>query len=126
MDVLLQKKEDLLAKIQRIAESCEGIENEANAAKVAELNGRQAELLAQKDELKGKLAGIDGELGTIGQNIRDLSGSGVDRILEAIKNQRWYFFKNKPKVMMDKNTALLWADLNYFPWLHEEKKAYYE
>ena len=124
LDVLLQKKEELLAKIQRIAENCEGIENEANAAKVAELNGRQAELLAQKDELKGKLAGIDGELGTISQNIRDLSGSGVDRILEAIKNQRWYFFKNKPNVMMDKNTALLWANLNYFPYIRENGSWY--
>lgn len=37
LDALLQKKEELMAKIQRIAESCEGIENESNAAKVAEL-----------------------------------------------------------------------------------------
>lgn len=117
LDTLLQKRDNLLAKIRRIAEGCEGIENEANAAKVAELNGRQAELLAQKTELKGKLAAVVGELGAIGQNIRDLSGSGVERILEAIKNQRWYFFKNKPKVLMDRNTALLWADLNYFPYL---------
>lgn len=116
LDALLQKKEELMAKIQRIAESCEGIENESNAAKVAELNGRQAELLAQKDELKSRLAVIDGELGAISQKIRDLSGAGVERILQAIKNQRWYFFKNKPKVIMDKDTALLWVNLDYFPY----------
>ncbi len=115
MENLLQLREELLEKIRRIAETCEGIENEANARRITELNGRQAELLAQKDELKAKLFALDGELGTIGKNIQNLSGSGPEKILQAIKNQRWYFFKNKPKVLMDRDTALLWADLNYFP-----------
>ena len=115
MDALGRKKEELLAKVQRIAETCEGIENEANAAKVAELNKRQAELLAQQNGLRGKLSVLQGELSSISRRIQELSGSGVQKILEAIKNQRWYFFKNKPKVLMDKNTALLWANLDYFP-----------
>ena len=113
---LMQQRAELLEKIRRIAETCEGIENEANAQRVTELNGRQAELLAQKDELKAKLSALDGELGSIGKNIQDLSGSGLEKILQAIKNQRWFFFANKPKVLMDRDTALLWADLNYFPY----------
>jgi len=116
LESLLQQREELLEQIRRIAETCEGIENEANARRVTELNGRQAELLAQKDELKAKLSALDGELGSIGKNIQDLSGSGLEKILQAIKNQRWFFFANKPKVLMDRDTALLWADLNYFPW----------
>ncbi len=116
MENLLRQREDLLEQIRRIAETCEGLENDANARRVTELNGRQAELLAQKDELKNKLSSIDGELGTIGKNISDLSGSGLEKILQAIKNQRWFFFANKPKVLMDRDTALLWADLNYFPY----------
>lgn len=116
LENLLQQREELLEKIRRIAETCEGIENEANARRVTELNGRQAELLAQKDELKAKLSALDGELGSIGKNIQDLSGSGLEKILQAIKNQRWFFFANKPKVLMDRDTALLWADLNYFPY----------
>ena len=116
LENLLQQREELLEKIRRIAETCEGIENEANARRVTELNGRQAELLTQKDELKAKLSALDGELGSIGKSINDLSGSGLEKILQAIKNQRWFFFANKPKVLMDRDTALLWADLNYFPY----------
>lgn len=40
----------------------------------------------------------------------------TDKILEALKNQRWYFFKNKKTVLFDKNKGLLWANLNYFPY----------
>lgn len=39
-----------------------------------------------------------------------------DIILEAIANQRWFFFENKPKVLMDKNTGILWANLSLFPY----------
>lgn len=116
MEELLKRREDLLSQIRRIAETCEGIDNEANAKRVEELNGRQSALLAKKSELKSNLAAVDSELATVGKTISDLSAAGLDRILDAIKNQRWYFFKNKPKVLMDRDTALLWADLNYFPF----------
>ncbi|MBQ3451019.1 MAG: hypothetical protein IJG32_01995, partial [Selenomonadaceae bacterium] len=125
LENLLQQREELLEKIRRIAETCEGIENEANARRVTELNGRQAELLAQKDELKAKLSALDGELGSIGKNIQDLSGSGLEKILQAIKNQRWFFFANKPKVLMDRDTALLWANLDYFPYGKNNNGTYY-
>ena len=41
---------------------------------------------------------------------------GIDTILDALKSQRWYFFKNKKTVLFDKNSGLLWANLNYFPY----------
>ena len=114
---LLAQKENLAEQLRRIAENCEGIENAENAAKVAALNEEQLKLSAQKADFQGKVATIDRELVTVGNKIQSLSGSGVEKILQAIKNQRWYFFKNKPKVLMDRDTALLWADLNYFPYL---------
>lgn len=55
-----------------------------------------ASLTAQRDGLLKKLREIEG------------SGNDVETILEAIKNQRWYFFKNKQKVFMDRNTGILW------------------
>ena len=64
-------------------------------------------LLRQRDELLGK--------------IKNLSDSGVEKILQAIKNQRWYFFANKPKVLMDRDTALLWANLDYFPYRKNDR-----
>lgn len=114
--VLNTQRDELLAKIREIEENCEGIENENNAKQIEKLNLEQAKLTAQKNDMQTKLSDIQGKLSFVNAEIAKLSGTGIDRILEAIKKQRWYFFKNKTKILMDRNTGLLWADLNYFPW----------
>ncbi len=116
LKTLLAQKTDILAQIRRIEESCEGIENETNARRISELNEQQMKLSASKHDLQGKLSAIESELNGVSSKIQELSGTGVDKILEAIKNQRWFWFKDKPKVIFDRNTALLWADLNYFEY----------
>lgn len=50
---------------------------------------------------------------------------GTDTILEALKNQRWYFFKNKKTVLFDKDSGLLWANLNYFPYGEKQGNGSY-
>lgn len=117
LQILTSQRDEILLKIREIEASCEGIENENNAKRVQELNLEQAQYSAQRQELSAKLAGLDGKLSSINAEILKLSGTGIDRILEAIKKQRWYFFKNKPKVMMDRETGLLWANLDYFPYM---------
>ncbi|MBQ3443404.1 MAG: hypothetical protein IJG33_09185 [Selenomonadaceae bacterium] len=113
LQALLSQRETLAEQLRRIAETCEGLENESNAAQVALLNEEQLKLTATKNELQGKVAGLEKQLLDLSRKINELSGSGVDRILNAIKNQRWFFFKNKPKVLMDRDTAILWANLQY-------------
>ena len=115
LGVLTKQQEEILAKIREIEESCEGIENEHNANRVKELNLEQVQLSAQKAEVSAKLSELESKLSGINSEIAKLSGTGIDRILEAIKKQKWYFFKNKPKVLMDRDTGLLWANLDYFP-----------
>ena len=39
----------------------------------------------------------------------------VQKILAAIENQRWYFFENNDKILLDRDTALIWANLKHFP-----------
>lgn len=114
---LTAKRDELLAKLREINEICEGVENKHNAEKVQQLNIEQAQLKLQKQELSAKLSVIEEKLSAINFEINKLSGTGIDRILEAIKNQRWYFFKNKPKILMDKLTGILWGCLNYFPYV---------
>lgn len=65
-----------------------------------------ASLTAQRDGLLKKIREIEAVC----------EKNGAERILEAIKNQRWYFFKNKQKVFMDRNTGILWANLDYYPY----------
>lgn len=117
--VFMGQREKILEQIRAI-EELEGVENENNSKKLSELNLQKAKVSSQIDEVSNKLSSLKLELNNINEKVNDLSGSAIDKILEAIKNQRWYFFKNKPKVLMDKNTGLLWANLNYFPYCKED------
>ncbi len=114
INTLLAQKEELLNKIREIEETCEGIDNENNAKKVSELNMRQAKILAEKISITNKYTLLEKELDKISEEIRSLSGTGIERILQSIKKQRWYFFKNKPGVLMDRDTGILWPNLDYF------------
>lgn len=116
LENLKAKQQELLDKIQEIEEQCQGIENEHNAQKVQELNKVQAQLIGNQNNLKQQLQSVQEKLKTINNEIDKLSSTATDKILEAIKNQRWYFFKNKQHILMDKTTGILWANLDYFPY----------
>lgn len=121
---LTAQRDELLSKIRELQESCEGIENEGNAKRVQGLELERAQLVGQKSELQAKLDAVQARLSSLSSEITKLSGTGIDKILEAIKKQRWYFFKNKPKVLMDRDTGLLWANLEYFPYGPSQDKDY--
>lgn len=124
LQTLTTQRDELLAKIREIESSCEGIENEHNAQRVQELNLEHAQLSAQKQELSAKLSAIESSLSTISSEITKLSGTGIDRILEAIKNQRWYFFKNKTHILFDKRTGLLWNNPEFIPFFKPDNRSY--
>ena len=50
--------------------------------------------------------------------------SAFDDLLAAIQNQRWYFFENNALIIFDRDTALLWADLNHFPFRKKNGNNY--
>jgi hypothetical protein len=116
----IRQKDELLANIKLIEADCEGIENESNASRISELTLKKNELATKGTGLRDELSSIENEINGIDSEIGNLSGSGMDKILEAIKNQRWYFFKNKPKIIMDRNTGILWANLDYFQYNKSE------
>lgn len=121
---LTTQRDGLLKKIRAIEAACEGIENENNAKRVQKLNLEQTQYSAQRQEIAAKLAIVDEKLANINAGIMELGGTGVEKILEAIKNQRWYFIKNKPKVLFDKSTGLLWANLHTFNYRNENENCY--
>lgn len=116
LENLKARQQELLDKIHALEEQYEGIENEHNAQKMQELNKMQTQLIGSQNNLKQQLQSVQKKIKTINNEIDKLSSTATDRILEAIKNQRWYFFKNKPHILMDKTTGILWANLNYFPY----------
>ena len=125
LDILKARQQELLNKIQEIGEQYEGIENEHNAQKIQELNKIQAQLMGNQNNLKQELQSVQEKLKTINSEIDKLSSTATDRILEAIKNQRWYFFKNKKHILMDKTTGILWANLDYFPYAEGSNNGNY-
>lgn len=62
-------------------------------------------LIKQRDDILAQIKAIE-----------ENSETNINKILEAIKKQRWYFFKNDPKILMDRDTGYLWANLDYFPY----------
>ena len=64
------------------------------------------ELIKQKEILEKQLVKIE----------KMRTKENENKILDAIKNRRWFFFKNNPNVLMDKETGYLWANLDYFPY----------
>ena len=121
---LLAQQEELLKKIRGIEETCEGIDNENNTQKISELNMKQAKLSAERIDLSNEIAMIEKEINKISEEIRSLSGKGIEKVLNAIKNQRWYFFKNKPGVLMDRDTGILWPNLDYFNTKKNDNKFF--
>ncbi len=81
----------LFTKIKGIEETCEGIENENNAQTVSELNMRQVKLSAEKTNLTSKLSSLEYKLNLINEEIRSLSGTGIERILKGIKKTTLIF-----------------------------------
>lgn len=116
LQVLTEQRDNLLLKIKEIETSCEGIENEDNANRLQELNAAKAQLAAQEVNIKEQLNTVQAQIAAVSTEITELSVTATEKILEAVKTQRWFFFKNVPEIILDRDTGLLWANLDYFPW----------
>lgn len=124
LQVLTEQRDDLLLKIKEIETSCEGIENEDNANRLQELNAAKAQLAAQESNMQAQLSAIQAQIAAVSTEMTELSVTATEKILEAIKNQRWFFFKNVPESIFDRDTGLLWANLEYFPWRRADGSSY--
>ena len=120
LEQLILLKEDLLKKINKIQETCEGSDNEENSKKILNLNNEKLKLTSQENKLKKDLHTIQIKLDSLNKKIDDLSSDGLNKILDAIDNQRFYFFKNKPKVILDIKTGAIITNLDYI-----DNKTYY-
>ena len=113
---LLKQKEALLQKIRNIEENCEGIKNANNVSTTQKLNEEKSQLLQKQKDYTAELKVIGTRLNEIGNQLNALSGTGSDKILEAIGKQEFYFIKNKPNVLFEKTSGLLWTNLDTFPY----------
>lgn len=77
------------------------------------------------DEERNKwLSQFTKNIAIISQKKEDEMKSDEAKILDAIQQQRWYFIKNKPNILFDKETGYLWPNLNSFNYVHAKGKFY--
>lgn len=50
---------------------------------------------------------------------------GIDMLLDFIKQQRWYSFRNNENIIFDRDTGLIWTDSRYFPSSKGEQHTVY-
>lgn len=71
-------------------------------------------MLAKRDEIRQKLAEIR----------KAEENQGMDKLLDGIYEQRWYFIKNENLYVLDSYTGYLWANPEYFPCGTNKEKGY--
>ncbi len=71
-------------------------------------------LRTQQTQLQQKIATLTAELTVVGNKIPTLANGKHKELLEAISQQRWYYFKDKTYVLYDSHTGYLWPNLEYF------------
>ena len=110
LNILLSRQSELFKQLEEIEEVYEGIDDK----KIIDLNTKQVELITNKKVLNNRLTIFEAELKEINENKVMLAKNGLEKISTAIKEQRWFFFKNKPELIFDRDTGLLWPNLDYF------------
>ncbi len=121
---LINKKSKLAEEITRIEELFEGGTNPANIDKIHALKKEKSIVSKRKSEVLIELSELETQMRRINSQLKILSGRGIDKILDSIEKQRWFFFKNKPKVVMDITTGILWANLEYFKFYNEKSDVH--
>lgn len=124
LTALLEEKQKLTDRLKELETVSEGLENEEIRNRVRQLNIYQSKLNTEEKNMKQRFSVLQETLKNVTDEINQLSSDSRDTILEAIKKQRWYFIKNKPKILLDRNTGYLWANLNYFPYAKSGNSSY--
>lgn len=67
----------------------------------------------QQANIKNQISQLNAQLTTLSHSIPTLAHGNLKPLLEAISQQRWYYFKDKTHVLYDSHTGYLWPNLEY-------------
>lgn len=62
------------------------------------------------------------ELNRTIQEIDMLAAESTAKVLDAIDRQRWFFFDETSQIIFDRETGLIWANLDHFPWKKDDEE----
>lgn len=103
------EKEYYLEKMYEL--DCE-IEDNDGVMRLKEINDEKGDLLYQKKKIVKQLVDINQKIKSLNEEIETLTEKSTKKILEAIEKQRWYFIKNRPDIILDIETGIIWPNLN--------------
>jgi len=74
-------------------------------------------VFANYDQWSAYKQQIDTELAELEELlfVDDEDGSAVERLQQAVSEQRWWFFKDKTEILYDSHTGYLWPNSQYVP-----------
>lgn len=125
---LSRRKLVLEQAIYQLNEVLDGASHPAVAKDLRSLFERERELLFKKEqkELERQqaawtIAAWDDELRQLRSELTSRTPGQQTELLAALKKRRWYFFKNRPLWIFDRDTGLIWPNLDYVELLTGKK-----
>ncbi|MBU2702042.1 hypothetical protein Ga0466249_003169 [Sporomusaceae bacterium BoRhaA] len=116
--------------IYQLNELLDGAAHPDVAEELQVLFDREQELLLEKEQKKwerqqmlGTIAALDHELDQLRNELGRRSNGKKVELFAALKKQRWYFFKSRPLWVFDRNTGLIWPNLDYVELFTGSKKS---
>ncbi len=91
---------------------------------LTQLEQKKSQLENRKKLLADNLALVEADLDKTAEAVARLGTNANEQLSVAANQQRWFFFKNKPHILFDRKTGLLWPNLDYFAYEKEENSPY--
>lgn len=107
-ETLVQQREILLKRLKDLQFK---LFDESSPEVVEHLNQLQLEKVKQQSLLKQ----AQFKLEQLEPQLKNFNGGAEKTLLEAISKQGWYSFKNKPEILLDSKTGLLFPNFEYVP-----------
>lgn len=117
---LADRKAVLEQTLYKLNEFIDGIEHPEVRQNLQGAVERERELLFRREkkemerqQARVAIGAIDGELADLRRELKHKGQGKKQELLTGMKRKRWYFFKNYPLWVFDRNTGLLWPNLDY-------------
>lgn len=127
---LTERKLVLEQAIYQLNELLDGAVHPDVAEELQKLADREQALLLKKEQkewerqqMLGTIAALDQELDQLRSEMGSRSKGKKVELFAAMKKQRWYFFKRHPLWVFDRNTGIIWPNLDYVELFTGNKKS---
>jgi hypothetical protein len=110
---LIEQKKQLQAQLSEMNSELDGSENPEIAQKINDLELEKAKLTKECESADNNAKTLKEALNSLKVKITSISNGKNKELIEAVKKQRWFFFKEPKEIIFDTNTGIVWENLDY-------------